>query len=84
KEEMLPYLKAHFKEQLQTDLGYYQKIIEKYPDRFLRGTDRCSETHFDREVSALLEEYSRALIGSLAPAVQENFAHTNADTLIKK
>ncbi len=84
KEELLPYLKAHFKEPLQKDLRYYQNIIEKYPDRFLRGTDRSSKTHFDREVSALMEEYSRAFIGNLVPAVQENFAHTNADTLIKK
>ncbi len=84
KEEMLPYLKANFKKQLQIDLGYYKQIIEKYPDRFLRGTDRCHRTHFDRDISALLEEYSRAFVGQLAPAVQEKFAHTNADTLIKK
>ena len=84
KEEMLPYLKANFKEQLRTDLAYYKNIIEKYPDRFLRGTDRCHLVHFDQEISALLEEYSRALIGGLSPSVQERFAHINADTLLKR
>ena len=84
KEEMLPYLKASFKEQLQTDLGYYQKIIEKYPNRFLRGTDRFHITHFDQEISALLDEYTRAFIGRLSPSVQEKFAHLNADVLLEK
>lgn len=84
KEEMLPYLKAHFKKQLQTDLSYYKNIIEKYPDRFLRGTDRFYVTHLDQEVSALLDEYSRALIGQLSPSVQEKFAHINADVLLEK
>lgn len=84
KEEMLPYLKAHFKEQLQTDLVNYKSIIEKYPDRFLKGTDRFYVTHLDQEVSALLEEYSRALIGRLSPSVQERFAHINADVLLEK
>lgn len=84
KEEILPYLTAHFAEQLQTDLAYYKNIIEKYPDRFLRGTDRSHASHYDQEISALLEEYSRALIGRLAPSVQEKFAHANADALLKK
>lgn len=84
KEEMLPYLKTNFKEQLQKDLSYYKDIIEKHPDRFLRGTDRCHAVHYDQEISALLEEYSRALIGRLSPSVQERFAHINADTLLKK
>lgn len=84
KEELLPVLKSNFKKQLETDLANYKSIIEKHPDRFLRGTDRFYRPHFDREISSLLEEYTRAFIARLAPSVQEKFAHTNADALLKK
>ncbi len=84
KEELLPYLKKTFREQLKTDLANYENIIEKHPDRFLRGTDRFHQVHFDPEISSLLDEYTRAFIARLDPSVQEEFAHTNADALIKK
>ncbi len=84
KEELLPGLKKTFKKQLETDVTNYKGIIEKRPDRFLRGTDRFHQVHFDPEISSLLDEYTRAFIARLDPSVQEKFAHINADTLLKK
>jgi hypothetical protein len=84
KEESLPYAKSQFNVYLENDITWYKKIIEQYPDRFLRGTDRQFLPHFDREVSALMEEYSRAFIGRLSPSVREKFAHENAEKLLGK
>ena len=84
KEETLPYAKSHFYSSLEQDVARYKNLIEMYPDRFLRGTDRQHRPHFDKEVSTLLDEYTRALIGRLAPSVQEKFAHKNAEALLKR
>jgi glutathionylspermidine synthase len=84
KEESLPYAKSQFNVYLEQDIERYKSLIEAYPNRFLRGTDRYHLPHFDREVSALMEEYSRAFIGRLAPSVQEKFAYKNAEALLKK
>jgi len=83
KEESLPYAKSQFDVYLKQNIARYQEMIELYPDRFLRGTDRWHRPHFDRELSALIEEYSRAFIGRLAPSVQEKFAHQNAKKLLE-
>lgn len=84
KEELLPYLKSQFNVSLETDTVRYKNLIELYPDRFLQGTDRAFLPHFEREVSALLNEFSRAFIGRLTPSVQEKFAHKNAEKLLKR
>ncbi|MDP3645670.1 MAG: hypothetical protein Q8R25_01140 [bacterium] len=83
KEESLPYAKSKFGFYLEQDIGRYKEMIEMYPNRFLRGTDRQFLPHYDKEVSALMEEYSRAFIARLAPSVQERFAHTNAEKLLE-
>jgi len=82
--ELMPYLKSHFASQLESDVSSYKAIIERYPDRFLRGTDKWYGSHFDKEVSSLLEEYTRAFIGRLDLDAQESFAHKNAKSLINK
>jgi len=84
KEEILQNSKSRFKSQLNQDLSRYKSLIEAYPNRFLRGTDRWYRPHYDKEVSALMEEYSRAFIGRLTPSVQEKFAHENAERLLGK
>ena len=84
KEELLPYVKSQFDSTLEQDVARHKNMIEMYPDRFLMETDRQHPAHFDKEVSALLDEYSRAFIGRLAPSVQEKFAHKNAEALLKK
>ena len=55
--------------------------IEKNPGKFLWGTDRAFALHFEPEVGAMLEEMARTFIGKLDPAVQEKFAHQNAEQL---
>ncbi len=82
KEELLPYVKSQFDLYLKEDTALYKKMIELYPDRFLRGTDRMHRPHFDQELSALIVEYSRGFIGRLAPLVQEKYAHENAEKLL--
>ncbi|TSC58311.1 MAG: hypothetical protein Greene041679_133 [Parcubacteria group bacterium Greene0416_79] len=84
KEKLLPYVKSQFDIYLKEDTELFKKMIEAYPDRFLRGTDRMHRPHFDRELSALIVEYSRAFIGRLAPSVQEKYAHENAEKLLGK
>jgi uncharacterized protein Veg len=83
KEELLPYVKSKFDSTLKQDIARHKNMIEMYPDRFLMETDRQHRVHFDKEMSALLDEYSRAFIGRLDPSVQEKFAHKNAKALLE-
>jgi hypothetical protein len=84
KQELLPYALSQFETGLNQNLQQYKQIIEAHPNRFLSGTDRWYRTHYDEEISALIEEHRRAFIGRLVPGVQERFAHTNAENLFKK
>ena len=83
KEVSLPHAKLVFTDILNREVGLYKALIEKHPDRFLRGTDRWYGPHFDSEVSALMDEFSRAFIGRLDAGVQERFAYLNAKKLLK-
>lgn len=82
KEEFVAYFRAHFNEILQRALSEWKSRIKAHPDRFMWGTDRWYDWHFDYEVGGLLEEFGRAFIGRLAPEVQENFAYKNAEGLL--
>ncbi|MDO8511363.1 MAG: amidohydrolase family protein [Nanoarchaeota archaeon] len=82
KEEFISELRDNFDKILKINLDIWKPRIEKYPDRFLWGTDRAWDWHFDPEVGALLEEMSRSFIGQLDPAVQEKFAYQNAERMI--
>ena len=63
----------------------YRPLIEKYPDRFMWGTDRADIAwNYDADVGMLLAKYGRAFIGRLDPAVQERFAYKNAERLIQR
>ena len=84
KEEFISELTANFDKILDTNLGIWKPRIEKYPDRFLWGTDRAYDWHFDLDVGALLEEMSRSFIGQLAPEVQEKYAYKNAEKLLQE
>ncbi len=70
---------------LVADLGGWRKEIEAHPDRFMWGTDRGGPAvwTYDLEVGLRLVDYGRAFIGQLDPAVQELFAHRNAERLIE-
>ena len=84
KEEFVSELTGNFNKILDTNLGKWKPRIEKYPDKFLWGTDRAFAWHFDSEVGVLLEEMSRSFIGQLNPEVQEKFAYKNAERLLQE
>ena len=82
KEEFVDYMNNNFASELEDELMFWKKIMEEHPDKFLWGTDRWYGWHFDQEVGAIVEEFSRAFIGSLNEDVQEKFAYKNAEKLI--
>ncbi|OGE38150.1 hypothetical protein A3B45_05060 [Candidatus Daviesbacteria bacterium RIFCSPLOWO2_01_FULL_39_12] len=84
KGEYLSYIRENFDTNLNEALRRWKGRIEKYPDRFTWGTDRWYEWHFDPEVGGLIEEFSRSFIGSLEPAIQENFAYKNAERMLRE
>lgn len=77
---------AHFKDYeplLKKDLKTWKGFIERHPDQVIWGTDRgwSSAWSVDPEVALTLNRYSRAFIGRLNSAVQERFAHKNAEKI---
>ena len=84
KEEWIDYFRKNFDVTLDEAVSKWKKTIEKYPDRFLWGTDRWYSWHFDPEVGGLLQEFSRSFIGQLDPEVQEKFAYKNAEKLLEE
>lgn len=83
KEQWLTYFRQNFDSVLNEALSQWKQKIEAYPDRFTWGTDRWYGWTFDAEVGGLLEEFGRAFIGRLDPAVQEKFAYKNAEKLLQ-
>ncbi len=84
KEQFVSRFEQNFGSILNQQLTRWKKEIEKHPDRFVWGTDRGPKWHFDEEVSILFEEFARAFIGRLDPAVQEKYAYQNAEKLLRK
>lgn len=84
KEEFVAYFRGHFDEVLKRALSEWKARIESNPDRFMWGTDRWYDWHFDQDVGGLLEEFGRSFIGQLSPSVQENFAYKNAEKFLGK
>jgi predicted TIM-barrel fold metal-dependent hydrolase len=82
KDEFVSEFKENFDEILDVNLKIWKPRIEQHPDKYLWGTDRAYDWHFDADVGALLEEISRSFIGQLDPAVQEKFAYKNAERLL--
>ncbi|MDO8618800.1 MAG: amidohydrolase family protein [Candidatus Daviesbacteria bacterium] len=85
KQEFSSQMKSSWQNMLNQRVAFWKSKIEKYPDRFLWGTDRGHYGwHYDQDVTALIEEYSRTFIGQLDPAVQEKYAYKNAESLLQK
>jgi hypothetical protein len=82
KEEFIAHVRGNFNETLRVALAEWKPRIEAHPDRFMWGTDRWYDWHFDAEVGGLIEEFGRAFIGRLDPSVQERFAHRNAEAFL--
>ena len=76
--------KTGWEDTLNKKVAFWKSKIEKHPDQFLWGTDRGDAAwNYDSDIGALLEEYSRAFIGQLDPAVQEKYAYKNAEKLLQ-
>lgn len=84
KEEFIADFKRDFEKVQGAALRQWKTAIEKCPDKFVWGTDRGKDWHFDQGVGALLEEGARSFIGQLDPAVQEKIAYQNAERLLKE
>jgi predicted TIM-barrel fold metal-dependent hydrolase len=82
KEEFISEMEENFDKILSINIATWKPLIEKYPDRFLWGTDRAFTWHFDEETGATIEEITRTFIGQLDPSVQEKFAYKNAEKLL--
>lgn len=85
KEEFIAHFK-NYEPLLEKDLDTWKEFIEKHPNQVLWDTDRGvgSTWSLDPEVALVLNDYSRAFIGRLDPAVQERFAYQNAERVIKE
>lgn len=83
KEEFIANFKD-YKELLRKDLSHFKGFIERHPNQVIWGTDRgvSNEWDMDPEVAITLNNYVRAFIGKLDPAVQEKFAYQNAERII--
>lgn len=72
---------ADYEPLLERDLATWKAVIEAHPDQFMWGTDRggIALWTLDREVGERLNDYGRAFIARLDPAVQERFAYKNVE-----
>ncbi|MBI1970331.1 amidohydrolase family protein [Candidatus Woesearchaeota archaeon] len=84
KERFVSQFRKDFNTLLNSAVITWKGPIEQYPDRFIWGTDRAADWHFDEETSMLFEEFARAFIGKLPPDVQEKYAYKNAEKLLEK
>lgn len=85
KQDFINQFKQGWQSTLSKKVAFWKSKIEKHPDQFLWGTDRGHYVwHYDPEVESWLEEYGRAFIGQLDPAVQEKYAYKNAERLLQE
>jgi len=83
KEQFISRFKRDFNSNVKSKVDKWKLQIEKHPDRFMWGTDRAADWHFNEEISILFEEFARAFTGRLSPEVQEKYAYKNAERLIE-
>jgi len=84
KQDFIAKFKQNWQGTLDVKVAFWKSKIEKHPNQFLWGTDRgASLWNYDPEISAILEEYSRAFIGQLNSATQEKYAYKNAEYLLQ-
>ncbi len=82
KEKFLAHF-ADYEPLLKKDMDNWKEFIETHPDQVIWGTDRGVSESWDTnpEVALTLNNYTRAFIGKLDPAVQEKFAYRNAEKI---
>ena len=81
-EEFISELTANFDKIIDSNINVWKPGMEKYPDKFLWGTDRAFSWHFDPEVAEVIDDMSRSFIGRLDPDAQDKYAHKNAEKLL--
>ena len=84
KEEYKREFSQNFNAMLDDAVNKWKPRIEQHPDRFMWGTDRAGDWHYNEEISILVEEFARAFTGRLSPEVQEKFAYKNAERLLQE
>lgn len=84
RDEYITEFKRDFNSILEERVNFWKDKIERHPDRFMWGTDRGGAWHYEEELSALFEEFARAFIARLNPAVQEKYAYQNAENFLNK
>ena len=77
-------LKQNFATNIDQAVKQWGTQIQRHPDRFLWGTDKCFSFHYSEEISKIYEEYARAFIARLDPENQEMFAYKNAQDIFEK
>ncbi|MBS3115780.1 amidohydrolase family protein, partial [Candidatus Woesearchaeota archaeon] len=83
KEQFVSRFEQEFDVNMNRAVNKWKSAVEKHPDRFMWGSDRGLPWHYDEDVSILFEEFGRAFIARLDPAVQEKFAYENAERLLQ-
>jgi len=83
-DKFLAQAKKDFETDLQNAIHQWNRAIERHPDRFLWGTDRCLVDHYSEEFGKFYEEEARAFIGRLNPDFQEMIAYKNAQDIFDK
>ncbi|MCL4354484.1 amidohydrolase family protein, partial [Patescibacteria group bacterium] len=76
--------KRDFNKNINEQLSIWQPLMEKYPTRFMWGTDRFVGWHYSEQISQLYEEFARAFIARLPKDLQEKYAYQNAEALFAK
>ncbi|OGN16559.1 MAG: hypothetical protein A3C81_00855 [Candidatus Yanofskybacteria bacterium RIFCSPHIGHO2_02_FULL_46_19] len=84
KEVFISRFEQEFDSMLSQNISKWKGTIERYPNRFMWGTDRGVKWHYNEEISILFEEFARAFIARLDLSVQENYAYKNAEGLLQK
>jgi hypothetical protein len=82
KPEFMSYMEENFDRLVSVGVSRWGQWLELYPERFLWGTDRWYDWHFDPDVGAILEEFGRTFIGRLSSVAGENFAYRNAERIL--
>ena len=81
-QELKSSFSQNYERMMNDAVNKWKSKIEKYPDKFMWGTDRAYLWHYDEGVGILLEEFGRDFIAELNPEVQERFAYKNAEALL--
>ena len=84
KQEFLSALNKNYAQFMEGAIATYKPLVEKYPDRFLWGTDLWLEWQFDEDVYDAIVGFSRDFLGNLSPETAEKVAYSNAEKILKK